>query len=119
MLWFLRCSKPEFSASISSNPTYFLGVRFQQEWDLVLLNVFTATVCNLAVVCSLAPCRSYMIQKLPNNIFEKSYPTRQFDLLRRTQSLFSKAAELCLGGLLVGSIQGGLSNVLSARRERR
>uniref|UniRef100_A0ACD6AA06 Uncharacterized protein n=1 Tax=Avena sativa TaxID=4498 RepID=A0ACD6AA06_AVESA len=93
--------------------------RFQQELDLVFLNVFSATVCNLAVFCSLAPCRSYMIQKLPNNIFEKSYPMRQFDLLTRTQSLFSKAAELCLGGLLVGSIQGGLSNVLSAGKERR
>lgn len=96
-----------------------MGVRFQEEWDLVFLNVVTATVCNLAVFCSLAPCRSYMIQKLPNNIFEKSYPMRQFGLLGRTQSLFSKAAELCLGGLIVGSIQGGLSNVLSAGRERR
>ncbi|KAF7109695.1 hypothetical protein CFC21_109909 [Triticum aestivum] len=93
--------------------------RFQEEWDLVFLNVVTATVCNLAVFCSLAPCRSYMIQKLPNNIFEKSYPMRQFGLLGRTQSLFSKAAELCLGGLIIGSIQGGLSNVLSAGRERR
>ncbi|VAI76824.1 unnamed protein product [Triticum turgidum subsp. durum] len=90
--------------------------RFQEEWDLVFLNVVTATVCNLAVFSSLAPCRSYMIQKLPNNIFEKSYPfMRQFGLLRRTQSLFSKAAELCLGGLIVGSIQGGLisNNALS------
>ncbi|VAI89219.1 unnamed protein product [Triticum turgidum subsp. durum] len=89
--------------------------RFQEEWDLVLLNVVTATVCNLAVFCSLAPCRSYMIHKLPNNIFEKSYPMRQFGLLGRTQSLFSKAAELCLGGLVIGSIQGGLisNNALS------
>lgn len=93
--------------------------RFQQEWDLVFLNVFTATICNLAIFCSLSPCRSYTIQKLPNNIFEKSYPMRQFDLLRRTQSFFSKAAELCLGGLLVGSILGGLSHILSSRRERR
>lgn len=116
---FFQCPNPEFLAPISSNATYLLGVRFQQEWDLVFLNVFTATICNLAIFCSLSPCRSYTIQKLPNNIFEKSYPMRQFDLLRRTQSFFSKAAELCLGGLLVGSILGGLSHILSSRRERR
>jgi hypothetical protein len=43
---------------------------------------------------------------------------RQFDLLRRTQSFITKAAELCLGGLLIGSVQGGLSKVLSDRKER-
>jgi hypothetical protein len=112
-------SKTRFFGIYLIQSYIFLGVRFQQEWDLVFLNVLSATVCNLAVFCSLAPCRSYMINKLPNNIFEKSYPMRQFDLLNRTQSLFSKAAELCLGGLLVGSIQGGLSSVLSAGRERR
>ncbi|KAM0860270.1 hypothetical protein ACQ4PT_046649 [Festuca glaucescens] len=119
---FLHKMTFELLATVSSSVWWEMKnrkERFQQEWDLVLLNVFSATICNLAVFCSLAPCRSYMIQKLPNNIFEKSYPMRQFDLLTRTQSLFSKAAELCLGGLIVGSIQGGLSNVLSAGRERR
>ncbi|KQK18337.1 protein RETICULATA-RELATED 1, chloroplastic isoform X1 [Brachypodium distachyon] len=119
---FLHKMTFELLATISSSVWWEMKnrkERFQQEWDLVFLNVFTATVCNLAVFYSLAPCRSYMIQKLPSNIFEKSYPMRQFDLLRRIQSLFGKAAELCLGGLLAGSIQGGLSNVLSSGRERR
>jgi hypothetical protein len=84
----------------------------------VFVNVFAAMICNLVVFCSLAPCRSYTIQRVPNNIFEKSYPMRQFDLLRRTQSFITKAAELCLGGLLIGSVQGGLSKVLSDRKER-
>lgn len=114
---FFQCCKLNFW-HLQSNHTYFSGVRFQQELDLVFVNVFTATICNLAVLCALAPCRSYTILRVPNNIFEKSYPMRQFDLLRRTQSFFSKAAQLCLGGLLVGSVQGGLSTVISARKER-
>ncbi|KAI4342002.1 hypothetical protein MLD38_026666 [Melastoma candidum] len=57
--------------------------RIKQEWDLALLNVLTASACNAIVMWTLAPCRSYgntfrfdlqnTLQKLPNNIFEKSY----------------------------------------------
>ncbi|TVU25681.1 hypothetical protein EJB05_28186, partial [Eragrostis curvula] len=111
----------EFLATLGSSVWWEMKnrkERFQQELDLVFVNVLTATICNLAVFCSLAPCRSYMIQRIPNNIFEKSYPMKQFDLLRRTKSFFSKAAELCLGGLLIGSVQGGLFKVLSDRKER-
>ncbi|KAK8447646.1 hypothetical protein SEVIR_8G115000v4 [Setaria viridis] len=118
---FLHKMTLEFLATITSSVWWEMEnrkERFQQELDLVFVNVFTATICNLAVFCCLAPCRSYTIQRVPNNIFEKSYPMRQFDLLRRTQSFFSKAAQLCLGGLVVGSIQGGLSKVISARKER-
>ncbi|GJN06680.1 hypothetical protein PR202_ga24436 [Eleusine coracana subsp. coracana] len=118
---FLHKMTFEFLATFSSSVWWEMKnrkERFRQELDLVFVNVFAATICNLAVFCSLAPCRSYMIQRVPNNIFEKSYPMRQFDLLRRTQSFFSKAAELCLGGLVIGSIQGGLSKVLSDRKER-
>uniref|UniRef100_K3ZJD0 Uncharacterized protein n=1 Tax=Setaria italica TaxID=4555 RepID=K3ZJD0_SETIT len=105
---FLHKMTLEFLATITSSVWWEMEnrkERFQQELDLVFVNVFTATICNLAVFCCLAPCRSYTIQRVPNNIFEKSYPMRQFDLLRRTQSFFSKAAQLCLGGLVVGSIQ--------------
>ncbi|KAL6592899.1 hypothetical protein ACP70R_049195 [Stipagrostis hirtigluma subsp. patula] len=119
---FLHKMTFEFLATLSSSVWWemkYRKERFQHELDLVFVNVFTATFCNLAVLCSLAPCRSYTIQIFPNNIFETSYPIRQFDLLRRTQSFFSKAAQLCLGGLLVGSIQGGLSEIFSASKERR
>nr|CAD1820039.1 unnamed protein product [Ananas comosus var. bracteatus] len=103
--------------------------RIKQEWDLALINVLTATFCNAFVVWSVAPCRSYgstfrfdlqnTIQKLPNNIFEKSYPMREFDLQKRIHSFFYKAAELCLVGLTAGSIQGGLSKFASSRKQGR
>ncbi|XP_015582236.2 protein RETICULATA-RELATED 1, chloroplastic [Ricinus communis] len=103
--------------------------RIKQEWDLALVNVLTASACNAIVVWSLAPCRSYgntfrfdlqnTLQKLPNNIFEKSYPLREFDLQKRVHSFFYKAAELCVVGLSAGAIQGQLSNVLASRKKDR
>ncbi|KAM0940259.1 hypothetical protein DsansV1_C19g0162051 [Dioscorea sansibarensis] len=103
--------------------------RIKQEWDLALVNILTISACNAFVVWSLAPCRSYgntfrfdlqnSIQKLPNNIFEKSYPLREFDLQKRIHSFFYKAAELCLVGVTAGSVQGALSKFLSTKKEGR
>ncbi|XP_074274997.1 protein RETICULATA-RELATED 5, chloroplastic-like [Silene latifolia] len=103
--------------------------RLKQEWDLALINVLTAAACNAAVVWSLAPCRSYgstfrfdlqnTLQKLPNNIFEKSYHQREFDLQKRVHSFFYKAAELCFVGLSAGAVQGGLSNLCAKRKDGR
>lgn len=107
----------------------FWKVRFHQEWDLAVVNALTASCCNLMAVGLLAPCRSYgstsrfdfqnIIEKLPNNIFEKSYPLREFDLPKRISAFFYKAAELSLVGFVAGSVQGGMSKVLSERKARR
>ncbi|KAL7003492.1 hypothetical protein U1Q18_004646 [Sarracenia purpurea var. burkii] len=103
--------------------------RIKQEWDLALINVLTLTACNAIVVWSLAPCRSYgntfrfdlqnTLQKLPNNVFEKSYPLREFDLQKRIQSFFYKAAELCMVGFTAGAAQGALTNLLASKKEGR
>ncbi|WMV50408.1 hypothetical protein MTR67_043793 [Solanum verrucosum] len=103
--------------------------RIKQEWDLALLNVLTVTACNAIVVWSLAPCRSYgntfqfdlqnTLQKLPNNVFEKSYPLREFNLQKRIQSFFCKAAEHCLVGLTTGAFQGAVSNLVVTKKEGR
>ncbi|KHG12509.1 Ribonuclease 3 [Gossypium arboreum] len=103
--------------------------RIKQEWDLALINVLTVAACNALVVWSLAPCRSYgntfrfdlqnTLQKLPNNIFERSYPLREFDLQKRIHSLFYKAAELCIVGLTAGAVQGSLSNILASKKKEK
>ncbi|XP_021727388.1 protein RETICULATA-RELATED 1, chloroplastic-like [Chenopodium quinoa] len=103
--------------------------RIKQEWDLALINVLTAAACNAVVVWSLAPCRSYgntfrfdlqnTLQKLPNNVFEKSYPLREFDLQKRIHSFFYKAAELCFVGLSAGAVQGALSNLCAKKKNDR
>ena len=90
--------------------------------------MLTITACNAFVVWTLAPCRSYgntfqfdlqnTLQKLPNNIFEMSYPLREFDLQKRVHSFFYKAAELCLVGLTTGAIQGSLTNTLARKKDR-
>nr|GMD82956.1 protein RETICULATA-RELATED 1, chloroplastic-like [Ipomoea batatas] len=103
--------------------------RIKKEWDLALVNVLTVTACNAIVVWSLAPCRTYgstfrfdlenTLQKLPNNIFEKSYPLREFDLQKRLQSFFYKAAKLCMVGLTAGAAQGAISNFAASKKEGR
>lgn len=91
--------------------------------------MLTVTACNAIVVWSLAPCRSYgntfqfdlqnTLQKLPNNIFEKSYPLREFDFQKRLQSFFYKAAELCMVGFTAGAAQGAVSNLAASKKEGR
>ncbi|XP_009596329.1 protein RETICULATA-RELATED 1, chloroplastic-like [Nicotiana tomentosiformis] len=103
--------------------------RIKQEWDLALLNVLTVMACNAIVVWSLAPCYSFgnkfyfdwrnRLQILPNNIFEKSYLLRKFDLQKRIHSFFYKAVELCMVGLTVGAVQGSLWKLLAAKKEGR
>ncbi|KAI6678672.1 hypothetical protein NL676_039468 [Syzygium grande] len=80
--------------------------RIKQEWDLALTNVLTASLCNALV-------------KLPNNIFEKSYPMREFDLQKRFHSICFRAAELCMIGLTAGTVQGSLSNFLASKKKER
>eukprot|EP00249_Psilotum_nudum_P016670 c25936_g1_i1 orf=357-1994(+) len=101
--------------------------RLKDEWDLAALNILTLSICNATIVWSLAPCRSYgntfkfnlqnAIQKLPHNIFERSYMLREFDLLKRVQSFIYKAGELCLVGMLVGTAGGSLSKIVASRKK--
>ncbi|CAN8265060.1 unnamed protein product [Cochlearia groenlandica] len=103
--------------------------RIKEEWDLALINVLTVSACNAAAVWLLAPCRSYgntfqfdlqnTLQKLPNNIFEMSYPLREFDVQKRIHSLFYKAAELSILGIATGAFQGSLSNFLAGKKKNR
>ncbi|XP_058191814.1 protein RETICULATA-RELATED 1, chloroplastic [Rhododendron vialii] len=98
--------------------------RIKEEWDLALINVLTTTACNAIVVWSLAPCRSYgntdlqSTLQLPNNIFEKSYPLREFDLQKRIQSFIYKAVELCMVGAAAGAAQSALSHLCASKKDR-
>ncbi|KAF6147696.1 hypothetical protein GIB67_003027 [Kingdonia uniflora] len=122
----------EQAATVGSSVWWELKTRkerIRQEWDLALINVLTVSACNAIVVWSLAPCRSYgntfrfdlqnTIQKLPNNVFERSYPQRSFDLQKRIQSFFIKAAEFSLVGLTAGAAQGALTNFLAKKKDGR
>ncbi|KAH7516389.1 hypothetical protein FEM48_Zijuj10G0129900 [Ziziphus jujuba var. spinosa] len=103
--------------------------RVKREWDLVLVHMLTVAACDAIVVWLLATCHSYgnilqfdlqnTLQKLPNNIFERSYPLREFDLQKRIHSFFYKAAELCMAGLTAGAVQGSLSNYLASKEDGR
>ena len=101
----------------------------RQEWDLALANVLTLAACNAAMVWTLSPSRSYgttarfdwqnVLQKLPNHVFDKSYPMREFNLVSRVSSFFYKAAELSLVGMVVGSAGGAVSNALLTLKRQR
>jgi len=103
------------------------GDRLKKEWDVAAVNVLTLVASTAAMNWALAPSRSYgstfryefqnSIQKLPNHVFDKSYPLREFDMSKRVFSFFYKAAQLSLVGMVTGSVGAGLSNLMpSARR---
>ncbi|CAI5992384.1 unnamed protein product [Closterium sp. NIES-65] len=93
-----------------------------QEWPLALTNVLTLSLCNLALVWCLSPSRSYgstatnelqmALQKLPNNVFDRSYALREFKLPERVGSFFFNAARLSLIGSAVGAAGGAASNTI-------
>ncbi|KAH7426030.1 hypothetical protein KP509_11G081900 [Ceratopteris richardii] len=101
--------------------------RLKEEWGLALVNILSMSICNAAIVWSLAPCRSYgstfkfnlqnTIQKLPSNVFERNYAFREFDMPKRVQSFFYKAGELCLVGLLTGAVSGSFMKLLASGKE--
>jgi hypothetical protein len=104
------------------------GERIKQEWDVAAANVLTLAVCNAAINWSLAPSRSYgstfkyefqnTIQKLPNHVFDKSYPLREFDMPKRIYSFFYKAAQLSLVGMVTGAGGAALSSVMPSARNK-
>ncbi|CAI5486959.1 unnamed protein product [Closterium sp. Naga37s-1] len=96
--------------------------KLNQEWPLALTNVVTLSLCNLALVWCLSPSRSYsstatnefqmVLQKLPNNVFDRSYALREFKLPERVGSFFFNAARLSVIGSAVGAAGGAVSNAI-------
>lgn len=104
------------------------AIRIKQEWDVAAVNVLTLVASTAAMNWALAPSRSYgstfkyefqnSIQKLPNHVFDKSYPLREFDMSKRVFSFFYKAAQLSLVGMVTGSVGAGLSNLMPSARNK-
>eukprot|EP00850_Spirogloea_muscicola_P003868 SM000016S01856 [mRNA] locus=s16:284352:287208:- [translate_table: standard] len=105
------------------------GRRLREEWDLAAVNVLTLAACNAAIVFTVSPSRSYgttarsdwqnALQKLPNNMFDKSYPLREFNTQSRVFSLALKGAELSLVGSAIGAAGGAISNLVAAIKKKR
>jgi hypothetical protein len=102
--------------------------RIKQEWDVAAVNVLTLAASTAAMNWALAPSRSYgstfkyefqnSLQKLPNHVFDKSYPLREFDMPKRVFSFFYKAAQLSLVGMVTGSAGAGLASVMPSARNK-
>lgn len=100
--------------------------RLVKEWDQVLASVATQCAANALTVWALAPSRSFgvqsrstwqnALQQLPNNVFDKSGPLRDYTLQRRVTSFVYKAAELSAAGCAAGALGGALSNGLVSLR---
>lgn len=90
------------------------GDNFSKELDLAAINTLGLTGATAATVWLLAPTRSYgtlgnkfpfqqMLAGLPNFVFDKSGPLRQYTAQSRIGSLFAKAAELSAVGAAAGA----------------
>ncbi|GBG69600.1 hypothetical protein CBR_g4430 [Chara braunii] len=106
------------------------GAKIKEEWDLAAMNIMAAIVCNGAVVWALAPSRSFgtlarydwqnVLQKLPNHVFDKSYPLREFSRGSRVASFFVKMVELGAVGMAVGAVSSAAgSGLVELKRRRR
>lgn len=104
------------------------GERIRKEWDVAAVNVLTLVASTAAMNWALAPSRSYgstfkyefqnSLQKLPNHVFDKSYPLREFDMSKRVFSFFYKAAQLSLVGMVTGAAGAGLSRVMPSSKKK-
>ena len=101
----------------------------KEEWPLALTNVAALSLCNAAAVWSLAPSRSYgstassgwqmALQKLPHNVFDRSYRLREFTMPDRVASFYFQAAKLTAGGAATGALAGAVSNAILAHKRKR
>jgi len=105
------------------------GSKIRTEWDLALMNVLTLSVANLALVWMMAPCRSYgtvhksslqrILHDMPNNMFDREGPLRQYSKVTRGVSALLKGAELSAVGMAAGGIGALASNgLVSLRRAK-
>jgi len=105
------------------------GDRFTKELDLVAANTLTLMATNAVVNWAVAPSRSFgathkhrwqgALADLPNNIFDKSGPLREFTNASRASGFLFKAAELSAVGMGVGAVGGAMSNGLVALRRKK
>jgi len=86
----------------------------KEEWDVVAVNVLSSVASTACMNWALALSRSYgsifkyefqnALQKLPNHVFDKSFPLPEFDMTKRVLSFVYKAGELGLFGLVIGAL---------------
>lgn len=97
------------------------GDRFLKELDFVSINTFSLMSATTAVVCLIAPSRSFgsvqklpwqnLISNIPNNIFDASGPLRNYTPFTRITSFFTKTAELAIVGAVTATSITALSHL--------
>ena len=113
-----------------SHEVHVRGPRAAQELDFALINA--ACVAAGAAACSalVAPSKTPtppsttfpwqgMLNKLPNNAFEKNTPARSFEVPQRVTAFAAKAVELSAVQAIAGGVSAGLQQcIVAARRAR-
>ena len=104
------------------------GKRIQHEMDYAIINAvclaFGAAACSALIAPSKLPTPpssrfpwQSMLNKLPNNVFEKNTPARDFMIPQRVSSFVAKAVELSAVSAIAGAASASLQHcTLAARR---
>lgn len=105
------------------------GENFKSEWGQVAANTATLCAANAAMVWSLAPTRSFgnahkfawqrALHGLPNHVFDQSGPLREYTYASRAGSLLWKGAELSAIGVIMGTVQNVMANLLVSIRRKK
>eukprot|EP00899_Mesostigma_viride_P002659 jgi/Mesvir1/12394/Mv00567-RA.1 len=104
------------------------GDKLGAEWDLAAVNILTLAAANAAMVWTVAPTRSFgaahkygwqsALHALPNHVFDRSGPLRNYTLATRAQGFALSAALLSGMGLATGAVSGLVQSALLATRPR-
>lgn len=106
------------------------GKRIKDELDFALANAFClalgASVCSVLVAPSKTPTPpsskfpwQEMLNKLPNNAFERNTPARSFEVPQRVSGFIAKGIELSAVNAIAGAASAGLQHcALAARRAK-
>jgi Protein RETICULATA-related len=106
------------------------GKRVTQELDFALINAICiaagAAVCSALVAPSKTPTPPSakfpwqgMLNKLPNNAFEKNTPARNFEIPQRVSGFLAKGVELSAVNAIAGGASAALQHCLVAARQAR
>lgn len=105
---------------------YMRGENFTKELDLVAINTLGMMAATGATVWIVAPSRSYgavhkfpwqqMLAELPNCVFDRSGPLRNYTRQSRFGGFFARMAELSAVGVVTGTATSLLGNAAVAAR---
>jgi Protein RETICULATA-related len=117
-------------AIAAAHEVHVRGKRIRDEWDLAVVSAGSVALSTAICAALVAPSKTpsppaavfpwqRMLNKLPNNAFEKNTPARSFGVPHRVTSFFAKGLEISAVYAVMGAVSAALQHCLVAARRAR